>query len=725
MEFLGLWLLLAALAALAFVSARLVWTKALLLVALLLSLSTWWFVDGLSGNGIDPATVYHLKTGLAGSGIEDFARSIYALVGLYVASLLPLLIPGVARRRGSHANGRLVFSAFLVCFALSIAISPLYRDAVRLAKYFSDVSPNSVSAEYKTPGALTRRKNVLWIYAEGLERTYLDESLFSDLLPNLRRLSAHALDFRDVASLSGSEWTIAGIVSSMCGMPLTAWHGNDVNSLERIGRFLPGAYCLSDHLKSEGYYLEFIGGARQEFAGKGKFLATHGFDRIKDREYFVQKGHAPQDFASWGIHDDVLLDTTLGRFLELSKAGAPFFLSALTVDTHHPSGSIPRSCADLRHATDQPMLNAVKCTDRLISRLIEQVRASPYAANTIIVLSSDHIALPNDVMGLLQSARQRRNLLYIFDADAAPRVVERPGSTFDTGATLLELLGAGRELGFGRSLLHPPSDGASKASHDGKDLAPYIAYSRATWLLESGRRIQLKGATVDFGTQNVGLPVSFAFEPDGDLNGVFLTSGDQRQISLEEPYVGRVDRCIAFTRQLNASDWCLLLTNGAGQPHIYGADRLKSGIDLGHPGTAEPVQVRLTTSYLIQQAFPRDFQFLQNGQLKGGSLYSSGTAGLLMFGPYLSLEAGHYEVRVFGSVEKPTAEAWADVTSGLGSELRARAPLIPPKGPSGVIFQHGISLEKGVSDLEIRVNAGASDSIRVDGYSVLPVAVSP
>ncbi|MBP0656880.1 hypothetical protein J8J20_23695, partial [Mycobacterium tuberculosis] len=80
------------------------------------------------------------------------------------------------------------------------------------------------------------------------------------------------------------------------------------NGYASIGRFLPGAYCLTDHLRERGYDVEFIGGAASDFAGKGQFLASHGFGTVRDRSYFKSLKLGDNRFSPWGVHDDVLLD---------------------------------------------------------------------------------------------------------------------------------------------------------------------------------------------------------------------------------------------------------------------------------------------------------------------------------------------------------------------------------------------------------------------------------
>ncbi|WP_204351696.1 hypothetical protein, partial [Klebsiella variicola] len=80
----------------------------------------------------------------------------------------------------------------------------------------------------------------------------------------------------------------AGLVSSMCGVPLTTSQG-DENSMDRMGSFLPKAVCLGDYLKQQGYTNHYLGGANGQFAGKGQFLASHGFDEVHDLAWFKQQ----------------------------------------------------------------------------------------------------------------------------------------------------------------------------------------------------------------------------------------------------------------------------------------------------------------------------------------------------------------------------------------------------------------------------------------------------
>src|SRR5690606_12071185 len=435
---------------------RLAWVKAGLLSTLLLALSAWWLIDRLSGNGIDPATLYHLQAGLQGAGVGDFSADILRFAGLALLSLLPLVLVPVLRDRMRRFRGRhpasAVSAGFVATFVAAVLASPLYADAQRLQRHFAPVDATGVAAEYQVPGGdLPKRPNIVWIYAESLERTYLDQSVFPGLMPQLSGLVKQGLDFRDIASPEGSGWTIAGLVSSQCGIPLTAARG-DENSLGRMREFLPGAHCLGDFLKGQGYRNLFLGGADSGFAAKGRFLQQHGFDEVRDLAHYRAAGIDQAHFSNWGLHDDVLLDDAFETFMQLSAAGAPFMLSALTMDTHHPAGHLPAACSDVRYRSalgDIGLLHAIKCSDMLIAGLVERIRSSPYADDTLIVLASDHLAMPNDLSDVLAGMR-RENLLLFLAPGLDGQQLAVPGTTLDSGATLLSLIDPARDaLGFG------------------------------------------------------------------------------------------------------------------------------------------------------------------------------------------------------------------------------------------------------------------------------------
>ncbi len=571
---------------------RMAWARAALLSGLLLTLSAWWLVDRLSGNGIDAATLYHLQTGLRGAGVAGFSTDLWAFAGLALLSLSPLLLAGLRRGRLArlrpHRPAAAVWAGFAAAFATAVVASPLYGDALRLQRQLAPADGGSVATEYRLPaGAIERPKNIVWIYGESLERTYLDETVFPGLMPGLTRLAAQGLDFRDIASPQGTGWTVAGIVASMCGLPLTAARG-DENSLGRMREFLPGAHCLPEYLAGQGYRNVFLGGADAAFAAKGNFLRQHGFDEVRDREHYLAAGIGAQHFSNWGLHDDVLLDDAFDTFMALSAAGTPFMLSALTMDTHHPAGHLPVACSDVRYRSahgEIGLLDALACSDRLVSRLVERIRTSPYAADTVIVLASDHLAMPNHLSHVLKDMR-RENLLLFLAPGVEAQQLNVPGSVLDAGATLLSLLDPDQAaLGFGRSLLATAHDGATRAAlADEAAFAPYLAYARSLWTGGDVRTLRVEDGQLRIGLQHVRPPVMIEYDADWGLEAITMEDAP-RQFGIDDPANVRayVDRCTAFDGGRLRGEWCALLVDADNNMKLFAGTQLQRGVRVDAP----------------------------------------------------------------------------------------------------------------------------------------------
>lgn len=367
-----LWLLVA--------SPRLAWLKAGLLSLFLLLLSAWGLVDRLSGDGINAATLYHLRADMDGAGVSDFSGYIAVFVGMLLLSLSPLLLVRVRRFQRPRGGGA-VFAGFVGMLLVGIAASPLYRDGKRLYYQLRPVDYATVVPEYQVPQQpLHKRKE----HRLDLRRKPGAHLLRRAGVSGPDAQFARACDRSGGRTQSrlpeGSGWTIAGMVASMCGVPLTTAPG-DENSMDRMGMFLPEARCLGDYLKDQGYRNHYVGGADASFAGKGRFLSSHGFDVVHDVHHFHDQGVAPKHFSAWGVHDDVLLDDAWDTFQTLSRAGQPFMLTTLTMDTHHPAGHLPLACKGQQYDSalgDIGLLHAIKCSDRLIGELVARIRSSRY-----------------------------------------------------------------------------------------------------------------------------------------------------------------------------------------------------------------------------------------------------------------------------------------------------------------------------------------------------------
>jgi phosphoglycerol transferase len=448
----------------------------ILSVASLLLGVAHYVADYFTAEGVNEAVIYHVRYGLGGAGFGEYAGLIAA--ALAVVALSAAALWGVTRRRRVRAGVLAVGGnpAALLCLCASVAIQPA---SAALLQMLPDVTPAPAIAEsagdpalaaeferhYRQPRAtaLGAPRNLVFVYAEGLERNYFDEALFPGLLPALRVLEGEAVSFNGIGQAAGTNWTIAGMVASQCGIPL--FTPADGNAMTGMDAFLPAATCMGDLLKRDGYRLAFYGGAHLRFAGKGKFYATHGFDEVAGRTELVPRLPDRTYFNSWGLYDDALIELAYGRLAELGRGQQPFALFLLTLDTHHPDGHVSRSCASAPYGDgSNPILNAVHCTDRLLGEFVRKIRGIPWGRETVIVIASDHLAMRNSAYEQLTS-KPRRNLLMVLDPRrSGGQRIATPGSMLDVAPTVMSFLGFDADVGLGIDLLDADAGSLERAA---------------------------------------------------------------------------------------------------------------------------------------------------------------------------------------------------------------------------------------------------------------------
>lgn len=693
-----LFALLALLPLLVVLSGTAVRAKALAACALLLLLSAWWFIDRLSGDGVNAATLYHLQADMEGAGVREFARPISVFVACALLSLAVLLLPRWRRLR-LRRHGGAVLAGFIATWCAALALSPLPGDVQRAVSALRPADAGVVAGEYaRIDRAIRKPRNIVWIYAESLERTYFDPHQFPGLLPNLQRLARQGIDVRHLDSVEGTGWTIGGMVGALCGIPLTTTPG-DENSMGRMERFLPGARCLPDALREQGYTNRFVGGADSAFAGKGRFLRSHGFDEVHDRSYFERSGVAREHFSEWGVHDDVMLEDAWRSFQALASQAQPFMLVALTMDTHHPAGHLPLSCRGQRHASrhgDIGLLHALKCSDRLIGQLVDRIRASPHAGDTLVVVSSDHLAMPNDLERVLRGM-PRENLMLVLGNDIAPRQVDaRHASTLDAGATVLQLLDPRMAaLGFGRSVLDDSLRGsASAAARGGRSgqYARYLAYARSLWMPGRDGRVRLDAdGRVAIGGQRVEPPVLLQYGQDGVLQAITMEDAVRRLQALPATDSAvYVQRCLAFEDRTPHDradgEWCALTVDPQRGARLVGEARLRKGLapgeDAGAPAALGPqARQAVTLANRIERAARGSY--------------------------WLQLQADQHPDRPF----------WLEAVSAEGQVLASERVRADAHG----VIHLPLQLGSAVDVVRLRAWLDTRETLRVSSESLLPV----
>lgn len=506
------------------------WALALSLVVVLLLAIFFVVADHFSGRGVDESVIYHLSYGLAGAGFGEYTILIIVSAAAIVASVgIAAFAFNRLASRSARPSKRWMWAS-IASMVAAVGVSPASTDLAGLyARQWLGTS--SAGFRYMDPVVkpATSPLNVVFIYLESFERTYLDDQLFPGLTPGLKKLESEATSYTNISQVYGTGWTVAGMTASQCGIPLvTASAGNEAvgNSMSGLTEFLPGARCIGDILAAHGYTLDYMGGASLDFAGKGNLYKTHGFQTVQGLRELAPKADDPSYRSPWGLHDDTIFDLAENRFDELAASAQPFGLFVLTLGTHHPRGHLSASCAGTTYgAGENPILNAVHCTDALVSAYVEKIRNGDGAENTLIVIASDHLAMPNTASGLLNEG-DRKNLLLVLPPRGEPAVVTRSASTLDIAPTLLSImgfdvagLGLGRDLGRAAPTIVeslPEANGflASQSDH----LAGFWQFPQ----LDQGLSIDTSRQVAHLGGSSVKLPAMLVVEEGFDVKEVLF-----------------------------------------------------------------------------------------------------------------------------------------------------------------------------------------------------------
>lgn len=495
---------------------------ATLIFSSILFAGTYFFIDFLTGLGIDESVVYYLSAGFGGAAILDFwVIIIGAIAYIFVAAMILIYAAKSFRTDQVPQWAKTRTVAALITVTASFYLNPAFGEIQQLV---SDGFNKKSDQAQLIPESFVlvekvdlpeQPKNFVYLFLESLERTYLDETIFPGLMPNLKALEAKSLSFTNIQQAYSTNWTISGMTSGLCGMPLI---GSAGNSMSRVDQFLPGASCIGDLLDPYGYELNYLGGASLDFAGKGNFFKSHSFDRVEGREELLELQDDPDYLSSWGIYDDRLYDIATNRLNSLAASEQPFGLVLQTVDTHNPNGYLSNACEGLEYQDgSNPILNAVHCADVMAGKFIDQIRNNPEFENTVLVVSSDHLAMRNTAWDQLESG-ERRNLLMFFGKDIEAGVNRRAASTLDVGPTLLSLIGADvKSFGFGRDLLRNKPTLSEEETPIKDVLVAGYTYLASLWSfaqLDQGIVMDFDSERVILGERSIGYPTLMLLNRD-------------------------------------------------------------------------------------------------------------------------------------------------------------------------------------------------------------------
>ncbi|MEL6124313.1 MAG: hypothetical protein AAFR14_11400, partial [Bacteroidota bacterium] len=114
-----------------------------------------------------------------------------------------------------------------------------------------------------------------------------------------------------------------------------------------------------------------------------------------------------------------------------------------------------------------------------------------------------------------------------------------------------------------------------------------------------------------------------------------------------------------------------------------------------------------------------DYKFTQVGEYRNGSLYSTGQAGALLYGPYALIPQGSYRYRLFGSIDS-SGNVFTDITFGNASTfLYGTSHHL--SDTDGVLQDTIVTFDNDLPQAQFRVIVTPKDHVRIDSIHLMNI----
>lgn len=292
------------------------------------------------------------------------------------------------------------------------------------------------------------RRNVLLVIVEGIPGVYLEQVSESSgvdypvTMPAYSRIAAGGLTLSQ--SVAHARQTIRGLYSVLTG------------DTPRLDLSSPKIYSYTaadpddrppglPHAMAElGYRTIYLQAAELSYMSKDLFMPEVGFEETHGAEFFDYQ-HVPFE---WGPDDKAYLEQVAYYIDELQDAGGePWFLTLLTVGTHHPY-AVPDGYED-----DFPnrKIAAVAYLDEALDRFWARLEESGVTDDTAVFIVSDE---SHGVTGHPLGRYWGTTVVRVPESDEHV-LRDEPFGLIDIPRSILDYLGAGEHAArfAGRSVL--------------------------------------------------------------------------------------------------------------------------------------------------------------------------------------------------------------------------------------------------------------------------------
>jgi arylsulfatase A-like enzyme len=282
--------------------------------------------------------------------------------------------------------------------------------------------------------------NVILILLESVSSTYLptisQECLRAPTvkMPLLDKISQKAVTFQTF--ISHQQGTDRGEYSILCGdYPKLLFEQSKMTDIAM--ETIEAPRCLPEILRDSGYETVYMQAAPLTFMFKDRFMSKAGFTQTYDDEWFT----GDRIKTGWGVDDHVFFTQAFQKVQQLAEGPRPFFLTLLTVGTHHPF-HVPDTFTENRDAP--PFQRAIAYLDMSIDSFMKKLEDSGIMENTLVILTSDESAGFRQFTDLM-TGRLSHNMgvMSLFVPSVNPDIIAEPYVQSDIALSILDYLGLG------------------------------------------------------------------------------------------------------------------------------------------------------------------------------------------------------------------------------------------------------------------------------------------
>ncbi|MBL9081308.1 MAG: LTA synthase family protein, partial [Planctomycetales bacterium] len=199
----------------------------------------------------------------------------------------------------------------------------------------------------------------------------------------------------------------------------------------------PARRCLPHILREAGYETVFLQAARLRFMHKDRFMPLAGFSQVIGDESFEQD----MNRSRWGIDDRTLFRKAREKIGELEQSDKPWFMTILTVGTHHPYATPANCSSSFPRGTFE---HAAACADQALEELLTGLEHEGILQNTIVLVTSDESGgLRQESDDLALRLSRNWGFLTVVTPEGQSRRIDEPFLQSDVALSVLDYLGIG------------------------------------------------------------------------------------------------------------------------------------------------------------------------------------------------------------------------------------------------------------------------------------------